>query len=227
MTETEGLKAGKMFILPSSFSGSPRAMQQNYQDAMSIVRKNVKPDLFITITCNPEWPEIKENLKPWQRSEYRPDLIARVFNLKSKELLKDIIERQILGVVYIYVIEFQKRDLPHAHIVIFLRDEDKPRTRDIIDQLISTEIPDKDEDPGLYEIVIRRMIHGPCGELNPNSSCMFDGKCSKGYPKDYEPHTRENVDGYPRYRRRCNGRSFKVRNIALDNRWVVPYNKYF
>jgi hypothetical protein len=25
-----------------------------------------------------------------------------------------------------------------------------------------------DEDPELYEIVIRRMIHGPCGELNPN-----------------------------------------------------------
>jgi hypothetical protein len=92
--------------------------------------------------------------------------------------------------------------------------------------LISAEIPDKDEDLELYEIVIRRMIHGPCGELNPNSSCMFDGKCSKGYPKDYEPHTRENVDGYPRYRRRCDGRSFKVRNIALDNRWVVPYNKY-
>jgi hypothetical protein len=54
-----------MFILPSSFSGNPRTMQQNYQDAMSIVRKNGKPDLFITMTCNPEWPEIKENLKPW------------------------------------------------------------------------------------------------------------------------------------------------------------------
>jgi hypothetical protein len=76
MTETEDLKAGKMFILASSFSGSPRAMQQNNQNAMSIVRKNGKPDLFITMTCNPEWPEIKENLKPWQRSEYRPDLIT-------------------------------------------------------------------------------------------------------------------------------------------------------
>jgi hypothetical protein len=117
------------------------------------------------MTCNPEWPEIKENLKPWQRSEYRPNLIARVFNLKLKEFLKDIIERQILGVVvaYIYVIEFQKRSLPHAHIVIFLRDEDKPRTREIIDQFISAEIPNKDEDPELNEIVIRRMIHGPCG----------------------------------------------------------------
>jgi hypothetical protein len=50
-----------------------------------------------------------------------------------------------------------------------------------------------DEDPELYEIVTRRMIHGPCGELNLNCSCMFDGKCSKGNPKDYEPHTRKSM----------------------------------
>ena len=31
--------AGVPVILPSSFSGSPRAMQQNYQDAMAIVAK--------------------------------------------------------------------------------------------------------------------------------------------------------------------------------------------
>lgn len=35
----QGLKPGRMIILPSTFPGSPRAMQQNYQDAMSIVRK--------------------------------------------------------------------------------------------------------------------------------------------------------------------------------------------
>ena len=40
-------------ILPSSFKGSPRAMMQNYQDAMAIVATLGKPDLFITITCNP------------------------------------------------------------------------------------------------------------------------------------------------------------------------------
>jgi hypothetical protein len=135
---------------------------------MPIVRKNGKPDLYITIACNPEWPEIKENLKPWQRSEYRPDLIARVFNLKSKELLKDIIERQILGVVvvYIYVIEFQKRDLPHAHIVIFLRDEDKPRTREIVDQLIRAEIPDKDEEG------VDRLTYRPFDLPNMNESLV-------------------------------------------------------
>jgi hypothetical protein len=103
MNENSGLKAGKMVILPSSFLGSPRSMQQNYQDAMALVRKFGKPDLFLTMTCNPQWREITENLKPWQRSEYRPDLIARVFNLKLKELMRDLLDRQILGRVVAYI----------------------------------------------------------------------------------------------------------------------------
>jgi len=45
---------GLPVILPSSFSGSPRAMQQLYQDAMAIVAKYGKPDLFVTYTCNPK-----------------------------------------------------------------------------------------------------------------------------------------------------------------------------
>ena len=38
-------------------------MNENYQDAMAIVRKFGKPDLFITMTCNPHWKEITENLE--------------------------------------------------------------------------------------------------------------------------------------------------------------------
>ncbi|GBC41616.1 hypothetical protein PHYBLDRAFT_64601 [Rhizophagus irregularis DAOM 181602=DAOM 197198] len=49
-------------ILPSSFTGGPRQMHKLYQDAMAIVRVFEKPDLFITITCNPKWPEIQNAL---------------------------------------------------------------------------------------------------------------------------------------------------------------------
>ncbi|CAN0516246.1 unnamed protein product, partial [Scytosiphon promiscuus] len=38
-------------------------MQQQYQDAMVVVRKFGKPGLFVTFTCNPGWPEITEALK--------------------------------------------------------------------------------------------------------------------------------------------------------------------
>src|SRR6266581_2467165 len=90
ISETQNVKVGKPVILPSSFIGSPRAMQQNYQDAMALVRKYGKPDYFITMTCNPKWKEISENLEEWQKPEYRPDLVARVFKLKLKELQKDL-----------------------------------------------------------------------------------------------------------------------------------------
>ena len=46
------------------------------------------------------------------------------------------------------------------------------------------------------------MIHGPCGNFNPKSPCMEDGRCSKNYPKEFNYFTNGNFDGYPIYRRR-------------------------
>ena len=54
--------ACRQVILPSSFMGSPRNMAEAYHDAMAIVRDLAAPDLFITFTCNENWPEIRENL---------------------------------------------------------------------------------------------------------------------------------------------------------------------
>src|SRR5277367_4689491 len=107
----EGVLPGKAIILPSSFQGSPRNMQQNYQDAMAIVRKYGKPDLFITMTCNPKWAEIMTNLEYSQSAEMRPDLVARVFHIKLQELLDDICKRHVFGTpsAKIHAIEFQKR----------------------------------------------------------------------------------------------------------------------
>ena len=52
----------------------------------------------------------------------RPDLVARVFRLKLKSILEDLLGNDVLGVVigYIYVIEFQKRGLPHARILLIM-----------------------------------------------------------------------------------------------------------
>jgi hypothetical protein len=98
-------------------------MQQNYQDAMAIVRTLGKPDLFITFTCNPYWKEIIAALLPGQAPHDRPDIIARVFRLKLDQLIKDLKTNHLFGVpvAHVHVIEFQKRGLPHAHILIILR----------------------------------------------------------------------------------------------------------
>jgi len=60
--DQSNLKPGRVVILPSMFQGSPRSLLQNYQDAMAIIAKLGRPDLFVTFTCNPKWHEISENL---------------------------------------------------------------------------------------------------------------------------------------------------------------------
>ena len=136
---------GKKIILPSSFIGSPRHMTQLYQDAMSIVRKFGKPDLFITFTCNPNWPEIKEQLLYNQTANDRPDLCSRVFNMKLKSLLQDVKKGQIFGEVVgsVSVIEFQKIGLLHVHILLILKDEYKPRNACHYDKLVCANLLDK------------------------------------------------------------------------------------
>lgn len=79
----ENLRVGKTVILPSTFIGSPRYMLECYHDSMTVTRKKGKADLFITMTCNPNWKEIQENLLPGQQASDRPDLCARVFHFKK------------------------------------------------------------------------------------------------------------------------------------------------
>lgn len=81
---------------------------------MAIIAKYGKPDLFLTYTYNPKAREITENLRPGERSEYRPNLVVRVFKAHLAELLTDNKERHVLGVpvAHVHVIEFQKRGLP-------------------------------------------------------------------------------------------------------------------
>ena len=57
-SETNGNLRGKRVILPSSFVGSRRYMEQFYFDGMAICGYLGFPDLFITFTCNPTWLEI-------------------------------------------------------------------------------------------------------------------------------------------------------------------------
>jgi hypothetical protein len=86
-------------------------MHQLYLDAMAIVCNKGHPDLFITFTCNPNWPEIQNALPPGCTTQDRPDLVARVFHLKLKILMTDLTKKMILGRVigHVHTIEWQKR----------------------------------------------------------------------------------------------------------------------
>ncbi len=78
---------GRLIILPSSFIGVHRHMAQLYQDSMAIVRQYGKPDLFITMTCNPKWEKIISALKLGEIANDRPNLVTRVFFSKLQRLL--------------------------------------------------------------------------------------------------------------------------------------------
>ncbi len=186
---------GRMVVLLATFAGSPRHMKKLYQDSMALVRKFGKPDLFITMTCNPNWPEILHELKPGEEVNDRPDLTSMVFNMKLNALLKDLLQNGVLGTALadIHVVEWQKRGLPHDHILIILRSQDKLHDNNDYDWIVCAELLDKSTHPKLYNIVTSHMLHGPCGALHPSCACMVNGACSKGYPKTFQPQTEDSL----------------------------------
>ncbi|XP_052626906.1 uncharacterized protein LOC111886193 [Lactuca sativa] len=205
---TDISNVGQRVILPSSFTGGARYMLQSYLDAMSLCKWFGYPDFFITFTCNPKWPEIKRFLKDTSlQPEDRPYILCRLFKIKLDAFIKDLREKQIFGKVqaYVYTIEFQKRGLPHSHICLFMHSDNKLPTVELIDPIISAEIPDRIEDLELYSLVNEFMIHGPCGAENINCPCMVDKKCSKNFPKQFSNHSFVDQNGFPLYRRRNDG----------------------
>ena len=99
----------------------------------------------------------------------------------------------------LHTIEFQKRGLPHAHIILWNSTDTSQPTPTFIDSFISAEIPDPALDPLGYSLVAEHMMHGPCGKNNPSLPCMKNGKCSKGYPKSFYKETSINENGFAIY----------------------------
>jgi hypothetical protein len=174
------------------------------------------------MTVNPHCTEIRRELLPGQAVQDRPEN----FQLKKKYLLDLISKDKIFGdtVARIHTLEFQKRGLPHMHLLIWFDKDFKIRDPHQVDSMTSAEFPDPVRYPGLYKVVCDKMTHGPCGEMNPGAPCMKDGKCSKRFPKPFCEETTLSEDGYPKYHHRNDGRQHNVRGHMLDNRWIVPYS---
>lgn len=137
-------------------------MQQHYQDAMAIMRHVGRRDLFITMTCNPKWKEllaVLEHFPSGTTPNDIPIITVRLFYAKFLSLLDDIEIQNLFGRVkaWVYTIEFQKRGLPHAHLLVTLHPHDKSKTPEHIDKFISAEIP-KEKD--LKQLVLDHyMVH--------------------------------------------------------------------
>jgi hypothetical protein len=117
------------FTLPASFTGSPKYYANCTADALALSRQCGKPDLMVTATCNPNWPEIRSKLLQGQRATEIPHITNCVFKasyfvnmpnslelptlnvlLTQARLAKLMAEiKSLFGIDYfVYVIEFQK-----------------------------------------------------------------------------------------------------------------------
>jgi hypothetical protein len=169
------------------------------------------------MTCNPYWEEVSRELFSGQTPQDRSELVARVYRSKLHNLHDCLIKKKHFGEVlaYAHVTEFQKCGLPHEHFMLVMASRDKLRSPDEFDKYISAEVPNKDKDSVLHNLVCKHMMHGPCGVLNDKYACMQDGECQFRFPQQFCDATQMGKDS---------GQVVEVRNSKLDNRWVVPFN---
>jgi hypothetical protein len=143
--------------LPASFMGSRRWASEQVADSLTIAANCGKPTFFITMTCNSEWPEISSRLRAGQNFSDIPSDVVRVFKQKLcflEQALKSMFPNAGRIRYLIHCVEFQKRGLPHAHIVCKY-DHDCVHPDDI-DRVISAEMP---TEPLARELVRKLMVH--------------------------------------------------------------------
>ncbi|CAN6996459.1 unnamed protein product, partial [Brassica oleracea var. botrytis] len=153
--DTDAKIIGHRFILPPSFTGGPRYLVEKYHEVMAICREFGNPDLFITMTANPNWSEIKEHIGRYggDSPNDRPDIECRVSKMKLDQLLKDFKAGTFFKpyTTSLHRIEFQNRGLPHAHILLWLGNSSRTPSAEEVDEIISAELPNKKKDPTSYD----------------------------------------------------------------------------
>jgi len=116
----EKLKGSRSYC-PASVTGSRRFLREKARNALHIVTELGPHEHFLTVTCNTQWPEF-ETLIPKDTTIYQcPDIVSEVFHNRLNKLLVDLrngyFHNERKTMYDVYVIEYQNRGLPHAHIV--------------------------------------------------------------------------------------------------------------
>jgi hypothetical protein len=103
-------KVGKRIVLSKDFPNSDRDVHSCFMDAVALVARYGRPNFFVTMTCNPYWPKISNQLLPRQTPQDRLDLVARVYHANLCDLHDFMIVKGHFGKVaaLAHVTEFQK-----------------------------------------------------------------------------------------------------------------------
>ncbi len=76
--------------LPDSVHGSQRHLGALVMNALMLVSEYGYPHIFLTLTCNPEWPEIQSQLINGQTAFERPDVTVPVFKSRLDKFKANI-----------------------------------------------------------------------------------------------------------------------------------------
>jgi hypothetical protein len=191
----EDIQESENIYLPASFLGSGRWSSNQVADSLTIAATYGPPTFFVTFTCNGDWPEIASQLRPGQTYTDIPVVVCRVFKQKLSRLMKTFRHSMFPnagGLVYsIQRVEFQKRGLPHAHILLKYAKDIPPED---IDRVISARIPEAADDANL---VRRFMIH-PSHPSNVISTTPPSPQKPLKYCEKWKDNARVCRFGYPK-----------------------------
>ena len=230
--ENEGEDNGsdEKSFLSQSHHGSRRHLKSLAHNALCIVSECGRPSVFITVTCNPLWPEIQERLFSGQTAFDRPDVTCRVFKARLSALLNNIREHKYFGPLHstnylIHVIEYQHRGLPHTHIVVQFSNmpsfENKDALAAWIDKYISACVPEITNDSTPEDIKYANYVTTHMRHKCSRSFCLDEnGICKKGFGNNtIQRNTSFGLRGFPMYKRLNENDLFivpHVRAILLD-----------
>ncbi|CAD6978702.1 unnamed protein product, partial [Tilletia controversa] len=73
--------------LPSSFVGSRAYRAEQVSDALALASRFQRPQGMVTVTTNPNWPEIRVVLRPGQNATVVPQITVRIFSARLKRFM--------------------------------------------------------------------------------------------------------------------------------------------
>ena len=129
------------------------------------------------------------------------------------------------------------------YLLLFLYPHNYNRLLDlaVIDCFISAELPQPENDPTDYltKIVKSIIVHSPCSSWNPRALYIVLPRLGllltylKRYPKPFNSITVIYKDGYLKYRRRNNQRTWSIRLLGplgaifkINNCQIILYSPY-
>jgi hypothetical protein len=78
------------YHLGPDWIGSRAWASEQVADSLALCREYGRPSLFITVTTNPNWPEIRERLYPGQNASDQLGVVARAFKARFSVMMKAI-----------------------------------------------------------------------------------------------------------------------------------------